>query len=143
MEGDSDKAARDELEAMTMGLYQNLKIVIIDEISMVSKAQNELLSFRLGEITNKRHLPYGGMAVIFFGDLCQLRPVYGKFIFTEGRCRDDETGASELAPLWDLFSTLTLEINHRQGEDKPYADMLNKIRREEQTEEDLLPLLDR
>ena len=137
------EAMTDKNRDMKRALYQNLKIVIIDEISMVSKAQNELLSFRLGEITNKRHLPYGGMAVIFFGDLCQLRPVYGKFIFTEGRCRDDETGASELAPLWDLFSTLTLEINHRQGEDKPYADMLNKIRREEQTEEDLLPLLDR
>ena len=123
--------------------YQNLKAVIIDEISMVGKAMNELLSFRLGEITNKRHLPYGGLAVFFFGDLCQLRPVKSSFIFTEGKSRDDETGASELAPLWDMFDTLTLEVNHRQGEDKPYAEMLNKIRMEEQTDDDLLPLMER
>ena len=64
------EAMADKNRDMKRALYQNLKIVIIDEISMVSKAQNELLSFRLGEITNKRHLPYGGTAVIFFGDLC-------------------------------------------------------------------------
>ena len=27
-----------------------------------------------------------------------------------------------------MFSVLNLEINHRQGEDKPYAEILNRIR---------------
>ena len=137
------EAMQDKNRDTKRAQYQNLKVVIIDEISMVGKAMNELLSFRLGEITNKRHLPYGGLAVFFFGDLCQLRPVKSSFIFTEGTSRDDETGARELAPLWDMFSTLTLEINHRQGEDKPYAEMLNRIRRDKQTAEDLLPLMER
>ena len=122
---------------------QYLKIIIVDEVSMVSKSQNELLSFRLGEITNKRHLPYGGLAVFFFGDLCQLKPIKGKWIFDEGMSQDDETGVSELSPLWNMFDTLTLEVNHRQGDDKPYADMLNRIRTAEHTPEDLLPLYER
>ena len=122
---------------------RDLKIVIVDEISMVSKAQNELLSFRLGEITNKRHLPYGGLAVFFFGDLLQLRPIKGGWIFKEDKSKDDETGVSELNPLWNLFDTLTLECNHRQGDDKAYADMLNRIRKAEHTYDDMMFLMDR
>merc|ERR1711911_101526 len=60
--------------------FQDLKLVIVDEFSMVKNVHNELLSFRLGEIMDKRDLPYGGIAVFLFGDLCQLRPVKGKFI---------------------------------------------------------------
>ena len=122
---------------------QHLKIVIVDEVSMVSKSQNELLSFRLGEITNKRHLPYGGLAVFFFGDLCQLKPIKGKWIFDTSMSQGDEMGGSELSPLWNLFDTLTLEVNHRQGDDKPYADMLNRIRTAQHTPEDLLPLYEK
>ena len=137
------EAMQDKNRDTKRAQYRDLKVVIIDEISMVGKSMNELLSFRLGEITNKRHLPYGGLAVFFFGDLCQLRPVKSSFIFTEGTSREDETGASALAPLWNMFSTLTLEVNHRQGEDKPYAEMLNRIRRDKQTADDLLPLMER
>ena len=36
-----------------------------------------------------------------------------------------------------MFKSLILEINHRQGEDKPYADLLNRIRVGQQTQEDL------
>ena len=137
------QAMQDKNRDMKRVQFQNLQVVIIDEISMVGKSMNELLSFRLAEITNKRHLPYGGLAVFFFGDLCQLRPVKSNFIFSEGMCKDDETGVSELAPLWDMFSTLTLEVNHRQGEDRPYAELLNKIRKNEQTLDDLQPLMER
>ena len=40
-------------------------------------------------------------------------------------------------PLWRKFDCINLEINHRQGEDKEYADMLNRIRIGEQTAEDI------
>ena len=36
-----------------------------------------------------------------------------------------------------MFSSVLLEKNHRQGKDKPYADLLNRVRIGEQTEEDL------
>ena len=46
----------------------------------------------------------------------------------------------ELDPLWPKFSSIILEENHRQGDDKSYGDMLNRIRVEEHTEEDILGL---
>ena len=123
--------------------FQDLKLVIVDEFSMVKNVHNELLSFRLGEIMDKRDLPYGGIAVFLFGDLCQLRPVKGKFIFEKGQNRDDEMGVRDVESLWDRFSHLTLEKNHRQGSDGEYADMLNKIRKGHHSDVDILPLYDR
>jgi hypothetical protein len=40
-------------------------------------------------------------------------------------------------PLWRKFDVINLEINHRQGEDKDYADMLNRIRVGKQTHDDI------
>ena len=135
---------KDKTRETKRALFPNLKMVIVDEMSMVKNAHNELLNFRLGEIMNERNLPYGGMAILLFGDLCQLRPIKGRFIFEKSHNKtDDEIGLQELAPLWDQFTTLTLEKNHRQGSDGEYADLLNKIRKGEQTDVDLLPLFDR
>ena len=39
-----------------------------------------------------------------------------------------------------MFKVLNLEVNHRQGEDKPYADMLNRIRIGQIEEEDIAKL---
>merc|ERR1711923_604517 len=36
-----------------------------------------------------------------------------------------------------MFSSVLLEKNHRQGKDKDYADLLNRIRVGEHTEEDM------
>ena len=38
---------------------------------------------------------------------------------------------------------LNLEINHRQGDDKDYADMLNRVREGKQTEDDIDKLSER
>ena len=39
-----------------------------------------------------------------------------------------------------MFKVLNLEVNHRQGEDKPYADMLNRVRIGQITDEDIAQL---
>ena len=46
-------------------------------------------------------------------------------------------------PLWEKFECINLEINHRQGEDNDYANMLNRIRVGEETSEDIDKLKDR
>ena len=30
--------------------------------------------------------------------------------------------------LWKMFTVINLEENHKQGEDKAYADLLNRVR---------------
>ena len=42
-----------------------------------------------------------------------------------------------LANRWEMFSSVLLEINHRQGNDKTYADLLNRLRIGKETEEDI------
>ena len=39
-----------------------------------------------------------------------------------------------------MFRVLNLEVNHRQGEDKPYAEILNRIRVGEMNEDDIAQL---
>merc|ERR1711942_47687 len=42
-----------------------------------------------------------------------------------------------LAPRWEMFQPIILETNHRQGKDKDYADLLNRVRVGKHTKEDL------
>ena len=46
-------------------------------------------------------------------------------------------------PLWQKFECINLEINHRQGEDKEYANILNRIRTGDQTADDIEKLKER
>lgn len=56
----------------------NLKILIIDEISMVSHKLLYYVSCRLGEIMQTPdHVPFGGVSVFAVGDFYQLPPVKG------------------------------------------------------------------
>jgi hypothetical protein len=42
-----------------------------------------------------------------------------------------------IEPRWRMFESLILETNHRQGNDKAYAELLNRVRVGEQTQEDI------
>ena len=48
-----------------------------------------------------------------------------------------------LSPPWYKIQCLNLEENHRQGEDREYADILNRIRIGKETEEDLQKIKER
>ena len=49
----------------------------------------------------------------------------------------------EVDSVWHIFECIILEINHRQGEDKEYANMLNRIRVGQETPEDIQKLKER
>ena len=66
----------------------------------------------------------------------QLCPISGRFIFLDPRSSQFEL-TSEMDPLWRKFECINLEINHRQGEDKAYANMLNRVRIGEETPDDI------
>ena len=115
---------------------QNLKVIIIDEISLVKSDMLYQLHFRLArEIMQRPDLPFGGVSVILLGDLLQIRPVNGKFVFQAPNNKELEL-THMMDSLWEKFEVITLKTNHRQGEDKPYADLLNRVRFGEQTVED-------
>jgi hypothetical protein len=59
---------------------QNLKLIIIDEISMLSADLFYALNERLCSVFQNL-LPFGGISIVLVGDLLQIKPVQGRYIF--------------------------------------------------------------
>ena len=127
----SDKKREEKRKAL-----RNLKIVIIDEISMVRVDMFYQLDLRLQEIKERPNIPFGGVSLMCFGDLMQLKPCLGRYICDKPSNPEFHI-THLLASRWSMLQVLNLETNHRQGEDKTYADLLNRIRIGAQTEEDM------
>ena len=116
----SDKS-RDQKRAA----LKNLKMVIIDEVSMVKADMQYQLDLRLQEITEKVGVPFGGLSIFAFGDMMQLKPCMGHFICDEP-INNEFKITHAIKPRWAMFKSLILEFNHRQEDDKPYADLLSQ-----------------
>jgi ATP-dependent DNA helicase PIF1 len=113
--------------------WKNIKILIVDEVSMMSEKIFSLLD-EIGKRIRYSVLPFGGIQLIFCGDFFQLPPVgtYGE--------PDTERFCFE-SPLWlktfPLNNHIELETIFRQT-DPLYIKILSQIRRgyldEENTE---------
>lgn len=55
-------------------LYKKMEVLVIDEISMVRADLLDNIDYFL-RINRENHLPFGGVQVVFFGDLFQLPPI--------------------------------------------------------------------
>ena len=117
-------------------LLRNLQLVIIDEMSMVKADMLYQLDFRLKEITQKHDEDFGGVGVILLGDLLQLQPVMGRYIFDQPMSNKWHL-AYELDSLWRKFKTLFLITNHRQESDYEYAELLKRTSRGKLTDRDI------
>ena len=120
-------------------LFRNLRCLIVDEISMVSADMLYNIDLRLREITGRLDTVFGGISVFVFGDLYQLQPTKARYVFEEPTNREHAL-AYKLRDLWRLFTVINLEENHRQGDDKVYGDLLNRVRTATHTEEDIATL---
>merc|ERR1711954_308130 len=127
----------DKKREIKIDQLKNLKILIIDEFSMMKADILYRIHLRLCEIKHSKQY-FGGVLVMLFGDPAQLKPVCGSYIFAAPNCKDYKIAYGDgTESLWRSFSVINLEENHRQGKDKSYADMLNRIRVGKQTQEDL------
>ena len=126
-----DLLSADELNTFRVK-YRHLKVIIIDEISMVGTNTLTFLDTRLQQLTGTK-ANFGGLSIIAVGDLYQLMPVCDKWIFS-----DPSKGASALAyNLWrDYFRLYELVDIMRQKDDADFAQMLNRLRQNELTEDD-------
>ena len=134
--GNKHFSLSDKIRDQKIKLMKNLKLLIIDEISMVKADMLYQLDLRLQEVKEKVGTPFGGVSLIVFGDLMQLAPTIGRYVFQEPANPEFHI-TSRLDNRWEMFSSVLLEKNHRQGKDKIYADLLNRVRVGEQTDEDL------
>ena len=116
----------DKIRDKKRNQMKNMRIVIIDEISMVKADQLFQLDKRLRELTEKPAKLFGGAKLFLFGDIMQLKPCMGRYIFEEP-INPDYKMDYHLGTHWESFKVITLEKNHRQGEDMDYAAMLNRF----------------
>ena len=68
------EAARKVSQKHQQRLYRNLQVLVIDEISMVRADMLDGIDKFL-RVNRESYKPFGGVQVIFFGDLFQLPPV--------------------------------------------------------------------
>ena len=110
-----------------------LKLIIIDEISMVGAKTLSQVDARLRQIF-KSHQIFGGVNVLVLGDLRQLRPVCDRFVFQN----DASNPFGELIEnrLWSPFRMFELTEVMRQRDDKLFAEALQRISRGETSEDD-------
>ena len=93
----------------------NLQILIIDEYSMVKSDMLYQLDLRLKEIKERQDVAFGGVSVILFGDILQLKPVKGVYLFKEPKNEIFQLSHA-IEPLWSLSNVcfkfkLALVIN--------------------------------
>jgi ATP-dependent DNA helicase PIF1 len=98
-------------------------LIVIDEISMLSNNLLDKIDLVLKRLRHSNS-PFGGIQMLFSGDLLQLSPI-------------NEAGILENEIFKNSFTTVILKTNYRQGTDQKYQDILNNLRINKLTEENI------
>lgn len=102
---------------------RDLKLLIIDEVSMVGCKLLRKVSTRLGQIMGNQK-EFGGIPVLVVGDLNQLPPVF-------------DTPMFEWKEMWDTLQCFELTEIIRQKDDKDLVKALNNLAVGTMSEEDI------
>jgi len=115
--------------------FSKLKILIIDEISMVSSNMLCQIHERLQAITGlPPNIPFGGISILAVGDLQQLPPVGGRAIYNIPYGNNCDV----FADLWNShFSVIELTEIMRQKGDTNFASLLSRMRVGKVTSDDI------
>lgn len=132
-----DKIRRRQIKPRNPKLYAKLKTIIIDEVSMVRADMLDCIDEFLRLYGPKENQPFGGVQMIFVGDLYQLPPVvnreseeifaqhYETPYFFSARCLKETD-----------FAVVELNTIYRQ-KDAAFVGMLNRIRNNTVTDADI------
>jgi ATP-dependent DNA helicase PIF1 len=122
--GDDDKIISSVLKNRhVLSIWKKTHILIVDEVSMMSSKILTILE-KLARIIRKNTLPFGGIQLVFLGDMYQLAPVpdiddpeTSKFCFE--------------SPVWNTIfpieNHIELKTIFRQTDDS-FKEILNQIR---------------
>jgi len=106
---------------------EDVRILIIDEISFFTASDVTRLDRQLKKLTGRHDMVYGGVSVVFSGDFHQLKPI----------CKEDDVLYSESTPasFWEntINSAIFLDNSHRFKDDPLYGEILARMRMGEDT----------
>ena len=110
---------------------RNVKIIVIDEVSMVSSLNLAYIHLRLDELFGGNDW-FGSRNMIFVGDLLQLQPVNDSPVFERitNKTLSYKLGCAASVNIWrDSVIYDELTINERQKKDGEFSSMLmNSVR---------------
>ena len=112
-------------------VYQKLELLIIDEISMVRCDVVDAIDVVLRSFRNRHNEPFGGVQVLYIGDMFQLPPVANDMEWNilskhyKSPFFFDSKVVSEHPPVH-----IELDKIYRQNE-KVFIEILNKVRNNE------------
>ena len=150
---------RGEQLANLQSIWKHADVLMVDEMSFVSAEILERMDQNLRLARDMPHHPFGGVHVIFIGDLYQLPPPGGQV--HPARCSRNSTqdipeqyyaviclifarlraGRPIFASkLWNLFELCELEGNQRAARDPAWAALLARVRLGQWTDEDIRTL---
>src|ERR1044072_1971763 len=118
-------------------LLQELELLIIDEVSMLRADLLDEIDCILRHVRKKQHEPFGGVQMLYIGDLFQLPPVVknDEWDILRQQYRSpfffDEQALQQSPPLY-----LELKKIYRQT-DEEFIKVLNNIRNNKTTQADL------
>ena len=102
--------------------WADVVLLIIDEISMVGNRMLQTINMRLQQLRGSS-MPFGGISILAFGDLYQLKPVMDGWVFLPL-----ERQLAALGPnLWRNFNLYELTQVMRQTQ-RNFIDRLNRLR---------------
>lgn len=128
------------MNGIKKAVIQNMELLIIDEVSMLRADLLDAIDFTMRSIRRKNDQPFGGVQVLFIGDLLQLPPVIrneewetlrkyynGKFFFH--------------SHVMQQYPPLYIELSKifRQTDDK-FINILNNLRNNKIDAEDIKSL---
>ncbi len=109
-------------------IYQELEILVIDEVSMVRADLLDCIDKFLRVVRKRRWTPFGGIRIVFIGDLYQLPPVVTpeeRQLFREHYASPYFFDAKVMAKV--ELEIVELEKIYRQ-KDRRFIDLLNAVR---------------
>ena len=109
---------------------RNVKLIVIDEVSMVSSLTLAYIHLRLEELFGGEHW-FGSKNMLFVGDILQLPPVNGRPVFEKVTQKSviNKLGCTTAVNIWkDCIVYDELTINERQKQDQTFSSLLDSVR---------------
>ncbi|MGJ1431647.1 helix-turn-helix domain-containing protein [Sphingobacterium spiritivorum] len=125
-----------KLTKQRRAILQELELLVIDEVSMVRSDTLDAIDVILKSVRRDQR-PFGGVQVLFIGDLYQLPPVVRDFEWSVLRGTYSSPFFFD-AKVMREYPPVMLELNHiyRQKDDS-FINLLNNIRNNQVSKDDL------
>ena len=135
VEGKRDFFSKQRMTQRRRNVIRELELLVIDEVSMVRADMMDAVDAVLRHVRRRPHVPFGGVQMVFIGDMFQLSPVVRDMDwdllsrFYEGVYFFQSHVLREQPPIYIEFDKIFRQT------DRDFIDLLNQVRNDQLTAE--------